>query len=456
MRLILKPDLRLEIINKKPYIESHGYHIPVSRSGALFLCLLDGERTAKEAVELMASIGLCNPEHEEQVTKTLTLKYGPFIMEYDGFEDNPNKNYDPASFLRTEDHVFDPYNLEIPKTISFHVTSTCNKECRYCYLDAKRENLEKDALTFEEVVRMIDEAAAIGVYKILYTGGEPFLRKDLLDIIEYASSKGIFNDLISKFYLSQQQIERLSRINNLRLCVSYDCHLEEIASYLTGEKDHVQKMDDLIRRLAVSNVDFTVNPVITQLTVQHFEDFLIHLNNLKVKKVIINKYSTSLGRNDDTLLVSDEQWIRVVDIAKNCSFLDVEILIGESSEVVQEKANHPHDYRIICTNGRTCLLVLPNGKTVLCDQIPNRMDFCFGDLKKNSIMEIWSSRERQNLLFPPRDLYKNTSCYGCSDFDRCHKKVACTNTSLIEFGTAYIPIQAVRNSCVKYEKEMVL
>lgn len=66
-----------------------------------------------------------------------------------------------------------------------HVTQRCNLQCRGCYsLDEKRNRLE-DAPT-EDVFRAIDQLAAVGVQRLVISGGEPFLRSDLPDIVRHA------------------------------------------------------------------------------------------------------------------------------------------------------------------------------------------------------------------------------------------------------------------------------
>lgn len=450
MGLILREDCKLVIINDKPFIKMKEHNIPISRKGAVFVSLLDGERSIEEVKDILFKINLNTMENQEFFIENVFRQYGHFIIDSEDIETNYNRGYSPKEFLLTKNHSREEfYNTTVPRCILFHVTEKCDKECRYCYLDAKKGALELDALETKEVMKIIDEAAEIGIYSISYMGGEPFLRKDLVDIIAYASSKGIYNQVVTKFYLNEEQIMKL-RECNINISLSYDCHVDELASYLVGRKNHGEKMDNVIRLFVKYGISFSVNPVITGITAKYFGEFLTHLSKMGVKKVNIAKYSPSLGRNDEELLVTDEQWSEIGKITETFKDFKVGFLNYKCKEMWDSIDEFKEKSVGVCLNGRSAISILPNGKVVMCEVIPNKMDFCFGDLKKSSIMEIWNSEKREKLLSPSRDLYKGTSCNICNDFHKCSKKLACLLKSISESGTAYIPSEEVRNSCKLY------
>ena len=71
------------------------------------------------------------------------------------------------------------------------MTKRCNLKCVHCYAHAKDENYKGKELSTEEGKKMIDDLAAFGVPVILFSGGEPLLRQDLPDLIDYAVKKGM-------------------------------------------------------------------------------------------------------------------------------------------------------------------------------------------------------------------------------------------------------------------------
>lgn len=70
-------------------------------------------------------------------------------------------------------------------TAYLHVTQRCNLECAGCYsLDDGRNSLE-DAPT-KSILRAVGQLAREGVSKLIVSGGEPFLRGDLPEIVRFA------------------------------------------------------------------------------------------------------------------------------------------------------------------------------------------------------------------------------------------------------------------------------
>lgn len=64
------------------------------------------------------------------------------------------------------------------------VTDRCNLRCFYCMPEEGINYLPKKALlTFEEMIRLVELLAAMGISKVRITGGEPFLRKDLMELL---------------------------------------------------------------------------------------------------------------------------------------------------------------------------------------------------------------------------------------------------------------------------------
>lgn len=73
--------------------------------------------------------------------------------------------------------------------VVWNITQRCNLKCRHCYAAgcAKRE----EELSHEEALRAIDGFAAFGCPVLLFSGGEPFVREDVLELAAYAKSKGM-------------------------------------------------------------------------------------------------------------------------------------------------------------------------------------------------------------------------------------------------------------------------
>ncbi|MBI1953875.1 MAG: methyltransferase domain-containing protein [Candidatus Omnitrophica bacterium] len=70
------------------------------------------------------------------------------------------------------------------KELWFHTNNICNLACTHCLVNSAPW-VQDWGLPAQEVMRLIDEAAALGVDRFYFTGGEPFMRKDMIDLIRF-------------------------------------------------------------------------------------------------------------------------------------------------------------------------------------------------------------------------------------------------------------------------------
>lgn len=111
---------------------------------------------------------------------------------------------------------------KFPFQVDIDVTNACNYDCIYCCADAKYKF--DNELTFLEIVFLIDSLYQWGVMDITFAGGEPFLRKDIMDIMKYANEKRGLNSTIvtNGSLLSEQDLENLEKLKNVNLLISFD------------------------------------------------------------------------------------------------------------------------------------------------------------------------------------------------------------------------------------------
>ncbi|MBU0600040.1 radical SAM protein [bacterium] len=74
--------------------------------------------------------------------------------------------------------------------VVWNMTNRCNLHCKHCYINANDYEY-KDELSTEEATRLIDDLVTIQSPVLLFSGGEPLLREDILELGTYASYKGL-------------------------------------------------------------------------------------------------------------------------------------------------------------------------------------------------------------------------------------------------------------------------
>ncbi|MBJ7455145.1 MAG: radical SAM protein [Thermoleophilia bacterium] len=73
--------------------------------------------------------------------------------------------------------------------VVWNCTRSCNLSCRHCYSDSTAQRY--DELTTDEAMEFLDDIAAFGSPALLLSGGEPFMRPDLLEVMTEARSRGL-------------------------------------------------------------------------------------------------------------------------------------------------------------------------------------------------------------------------------------------------------------------------
>jgi len=83
------------------------------------------------------------------------------------------------------------------------LTFCCNLKCIHCYV---AEYPDQKELSFSEIIGILDQIHKENCLKLVFTGGEPLLRKDFLDIYTYAKTKGFLISLFTNGTLLTEEI----------------------------------------------------------------------------------------------------------------------------------------------------------------------------------------------------------------------------------------------------------
>ena len=74
--------------------------------------------------------------------------------------------------------------------VAWNYTRSCNLKCMHCYSKSEQKQYENE-LSTEEALRLIEDLAEFHVPVILFSGGEPLMRKDFFTLAQYAKKLGI-------------------------------------------------------------------------------------------------------------------------------------------------------------------------------------------------------------------------------------------------------------------------
>jgi radical SAM protein len=120
------------------------------------------------------------------------------------------------------------FNLA-PFTIAWEVTRACAYACVHCRADAQHQR-HPDELTTEEGYRLIDRLADFGSPILIFTGGDPMMRRDLVDLIAHATAKGLRCSL-TPTATALPTVERLQKVMQAgirRIALSLDAPSSQV------------------------------------------------------------------------------------------------------------------------------------------------------------------------------------------------------------------------------------
>ena len=88
------------------------------------------------------------------------------------------------------------------------------------------------------------------------------------------------------------------------------------------------------------------------------------------------------------------------------------------------------------------MTVCADGKVISCEQMLEREEDYLGDLRVQSIKEVWQSRKLDEyLIHPPREKLIGTACYDCDQFDECQTVMGlCVREAVKAYGTRWAPV----------------
>lgn len=110
---------------------------------------------------------------------------------------------------------FPEVSLEALDTLWFQVGGTlCNLRCRHCFISCAPDNHRHEMLTLETVRRYLEEAVHLGVREYYFTGGEPFLNRELFGILAETLKVGPASVLTNGLLLDAERCRKLKALSD--------------------------------------------------------------------------------------------------------------------------------------------------------------------------------------------------------------------------------------------------
>jgi molybdenum cofactor biosynthesis protein A len=144
------------------------------------------------------------------------------------------------------------------------VTDRCNLRCLYCMPESGLPWVAReDLLSYEEMERLLEISAGLGISKVRFTGGEPFLRKGFIDFLERVAIRNMFSNIsiTTNGTLTTPFIDRLKAIGIASINLSLDTLDPKRFESMTRRNDFDAVMQ-CFHGLLNAGIDLKINAVI--------------------------------------------------------------------------------------------------------------------------------------------------------------------------------------------------
>lgn len=298
--------------------------------------------------------------------------------------------------------------LSAPVNVTWEVTYKCNLACIHCVSDSGRKR--RGELTTAQCLQVIDTMSSMKVFQFNIGGGEPFMREDFLDLMDYAHEKGVVTCISTNGTLITNEVAE--RLDNMLVYVqvSLDGATPASNDAIRG-KGSFRKAITALECLRERNIEVSVNTVLTKLSFPEL-DQLKELAASFGAKLRVSRFRPS-GRgkkNWSQLNVSMKQMLSFSDwLSRNMG-----VSTGDSFFSVSHENRRSLGLNMCGACKLTCC-VSPLGEVYPCAFLQER-EFLAGKLPEQSFAYIWENSP----VFHSFRRLEIKSCESCTRFDFCH------------------------------------
>jgi len=149
--------------------------------------------------------------------------------------------------------------MEKPAVIHWMITSRCNLNCPHCFSFRRKDlSLKKNLIIAQKIVDL-------GVKKIVISGGEPLVREDIFEIIDFLKAKRMTIRLDTNGLLLPKNIHRLANLDSVG--ISLDGSTAEVDQKLRRNKNHFKSVISSLEKLKKSRIKIIIHTLAVKLNI---------------------------------------------------------------------------------------------------------------------------------------------------------------------------------------------
>jgi PqqA peptide cyclase len=278
--------------------------------------------------------------------------------------------------------------IDPPLALLAELTHRCPLRCPYCSnpLELSRASAELDTATW---CRVFDEAAALGVLQVHFSGGEPLVRRDLVELVAHAAKAGLYVNLItSGIGLGAHRLAGLVEAGLEHVQLSLQDSDPATGDRIAGLAGAQQAKRDAAALVCAAGLPLTVNAVVHRQNLERLEDIVdlaLSLGAERLEVAHVQYYGWGLA-NRAGLLPSRAQLDKATATVESARARLAGRLVIDYV-VPDYYAHRPK----ACMGGwgRRFLNVTPAGKVLPCHAAETLPSLHFPTVAEASLSEIW-------------------------------------------------------------------
>jgi radical SAM protein with 4Fe4S-binding SPASM domain len=303
-----------------------------------------------------------------------------------------------------------PSNFDRPYVVSWNLTYRCNLACEHCYLDAggtprlaDQAFADRSELSTEACLRIVDQIASFAPECLtILTGGEPLLRPDILEIVRYAATRGLWVVVGTNGVKITENLARLLAREGVRgLSLSLDALDPERHDLFRRVRGAWRNTVEGASILRDTGLPFIVQTTIGSHNLGELEALADFSHDRLLAKVWNLYFLVPTGRGQFVSDISPAEYDEVLAglaaiqrkyagrmlVNAKCAPHFVKTLLGQDPESAFQKTYSGGAGG--CPAGTHYLGIRPNGDLTPCPYLP----LFAGNLVREGLRELWDTSE---------------------------------------------------------------
>ena len=292
------------------------------------------------------------------------------------------------------------------------ITNRCNLHCKMCDIPLQKH----EELATYQWKEIISDFASLGAETVVFSGGEPLLRKDLLELIAFAKESSLKVCITSNGVMINKDLAKeLSEAGVDVINISID-GLEVIHDYLRGE-GNFNKALEALKYLKINNIELTIATMVSRYNYKDLVSIVNLAKNLGVTTIKLQPFNSLFLKDEKAkadFFINSEDIDGLKNIIKDVYLKCIEYGIAINPREYLERlpvylSNKFLAKSKFCPALYSSLPLNAKGEFYPC-WVNTQESYLIADLSKERLINVWGKNKHRRVI---KNILDN-GCFGCA------------------------------------------